>query len=245
MILEFATHFRAEVEPRYWEDADINGVCDSDGTLIPLRDGDKWIIRIDLANGRICDWPEGVSAKIHYKVCDAGAYWLESRSGVRLAALKDGYVPTAYLCPEGDGFGDYIIMNVDSDGTIRNYQEPDHQKWNWKPLLNLAQSQASIDILSERSRQVEKEGWSISQDDAYPDGTLARAAASYAIWRDGNIFLARLARRLWPFPGDFLKPKSQRHNYVRAGALILAEIEKIDRQGSALATAISQNKGSV
>lgn len=34
----------------------------------------------------------------------------------------------------------------------------------------------------------------------------------------------------WPWPSKWWKPKSQRRDLVRAGALILAEIERLDRQ---------------
>ena len=33
----------------------------------------------------------------------------------------DGYVP-GIMCPEGDGFGDYVIMEIASDGTIAKWQ---------------------------------------------------------------------------------------------------------------------------
>ncbi len=32
----------------------------------------------------------------------------------------DGYVPET-MCPVGNGYGDYIIMNVFEDGTIENW----------------------------------------------------------------------------------------------------------------------------
>ena len=33
----------------------------------------------------------------------------------------DGYVPSM-MCPEGDGYGDYVIMKVAEDGTIANWR---------------------------------------------------------------------------------------------------------------------------
>lgn len=129
--MQTATHIDVEAEVRYWEDARVNGVQDDDGTLIPGREGDLWKIRIDLARGRIENWPAGVRADIHYKVCDQGEYWLSDAAGTRLAKWKDHYVPGAFLCHGDNGFGDYVIMKVDGDGTIRDYRRPaiDVERW--------------------------------------------------------------------------------------------------------------------
>ena len=110
---------------RYWEDATVNGVEDADGSLIPLRFGDEWEPEIHIDSGVIKGWPEGVEANIHYKVCDAGTYWLEDHEGVRRWKYQGDYVPDI-LSPSGEGYGDYIIMKVFSDGSI--------EKWDRKAL---------------------------------------------------------------------------------------------------------------
>lgn len=129
-----ASHIEVEAEVRYWEDAAVNGVEDADGTLIPGRDGDLWKVRIDLAQGRIEDWPAGIAADIHYKVCDAGEYWLADHAGRRIAKWRGGYVPSAFLCHGDSGFGDYIIMSVSDDGTISNYARPSIEAERWAAL---------------------------------------------------------------------------------------------------------------
>ena len=116
---------------RYWEDAIVNGVVDTDGTLIPFRRGQVWNPLIDLETGRIVDWPSGTNAEIHYKVCDDGEYWLLD-SDMESLAYHEGYVPDEYLCHGESGYGDYIIMNIDSDGYIQNYSEPKFVPENWK-----------------------------------------------------------------------------------------------------------------
>ena len=65
-----STKLRVSAGVRYWEDASVNGVEDTDGTLIPFRKGDLWCPIIDLETGQIYDWPAGANAYIHYKVCD-------------------------------------------------------------------------------------------------------------------------------------------------------------------------------
>lgn len=129
-----ATHVDVEAEVRYWEDTEVDGIVDETGSLIPGRIGDLWKIRIDLAAGRIEEWPSGTQASIHYKVCDQGEYWLSGRDGIRLAKWKGHYVPDDMLCHGDEGYGDYIIMTVSADGTIVDYRKPEIDVSRWLPI---------------------------------------------------------------------------------------------------------------
>jgi hypothetical protein len=116
-----ATHLLAEMGVRYWEDASVNGVADTnENPTMPGVSGDAWVIKIDLETGKIEGWPKGTTASIHYKVCDAGVYKLLDADG-KIVALKDGYV-IDMMCPNGGGYGDYVIMEVDADGFIEDFQ---------------------------------------------------------------------------------------------------------------------------
>lgn len=125
-----ATHILAHAEVRYWEDAIVNDVADEDGTLIPGRVGDDWRIKIELATGKVVDWPAGITADVHYKVCDAGEYWLLDTDGNKLAH-RNGYVPNDYLCHGDSGYGDYIIMVIGPDGQIADYRRPHIYASDW------------------------------------------------------------------------------------------------------------------
>lgn len=84
------------------------------------------------------------------------------------------------------------------------------------------------DIAAERRRQVQVEGWTAAHDDEYRFGKLAAAAACYALSatrRDGGDELPPF----WPFAPEWWKPKNRRRDLVRAGALIVAEIERLNR----------------
>ncbi len=105
---------------RYWEDATVNGVEDTEGDLIPCRNGDYWEPIIDVETGKIINWKEGAEADIHYKVCDDGTYTLKDAEG-KIIASKDGYVPDI-MCPEKEGYGDYIKMKIDKNGIIANFK---------------------------------------------------------------------------------------------------------------------------
>jgi hypothetical protein len=89
-------------------------------------------------------------------------------------------------------------------------------------------SAAAADVLAERERQVNVEGWTPEHDDAHAADELARAAAAYA---DKRIaFFTVGGYFVWPFGFRHFKPRSEREDYVRAAALLLAAIERIDRE---------------
>lgn len=103
-------------------------------------------------------------------------------------------------------------------------------------------SRAELDVLFERRRQVQGEGFTAEHDDRHTDGSIAAAAACYAYigaarneheqylltkewW---GLGLSPL-RNMWRWEWRWFKPKNRRRNLVKAGALIIAEIERIDR----------------
>lgn len=96
-------------------------------------------------------------------------------------------------------------------------------------------TKAIDDIAAERQRQIEVEGWTPEHDDTHDDSELADAAACYAMMsRPGNPDVMRdILARLWPWNRSWWKPKTRRADLVRAGALIVAEIERLDRDKSA------------
>lgn len=92
-------------------------------------------------------------------------------------------------------------------------------------------TQASADVLAERIRQIEQEQWCPEHDDQYTRGQLASAAASYATsayWHAIGHSADNPPPR-WPWSESHWKPTTARRDLVKAGALILAEIERLDR----------------
>ena len=97
-------------------------------------------------------------------------------------------------------------------------------------------------IQAERKRQVETEGWSVGHDDDHRSGELARAAAAYAMNNREREMLSRhresdhsatAFERLWPWSFTWWKPTpgDRVRELVKAGALIVAEIERLQRKG--------------
>lgn len=86
------------------------------------------------------------------------------------------------------------------------------------------------DIAIERRRQIEVEGWSPEHDADYKNGEMARAAAAYAL---GSTWTPQMrsgdAPVVWPWEVRWWKPTTPRRDLVKAAALLVAEIERLDR----------------
>ncbi|WP_260602146.1 hypothetical protein [Pseudomonas aeruginosa] len=87
--------------------------------------------------------------------------------------------------------------------------------------------QAWIDVQAERRRQITAEGWTPEHDDEHGDGQMALAAASYAAY--AHIELSGDLPFCWPWDQQWWKPTAARRDMVKACALGLAEIERLDR----------------
>lgn len=100
-------------------------------------------------------------------------------------------------------------------------------------------SKAIDDVLAERRRQVEVEGWTAEHDDVHSGGELALAASVYADPYPRMVTRSRCMEdrggtvwqqpERWPWGPEWYKPKDRRRDLIRAAALLIAEIERIDR----------------
>lgn len=123
--------------------------------------------------------------------------------------------------PTGDYFGPLHHESRDLDNVRR---------MAWTPLYERPvqlMSQAAADVLTERRRQIDVEGWTLGHDDQNRIGAMARAAACYAecAFAIDNSYVPMK----WPFHLSWWKPTTPRRDLVKAAALILAEIERLDR----------------
>lgn len=88
-------------------------------------------------------------------------------------------------------------------------------------------STTGIDLIAaERTRQVEREGWTPEHDAQHTGGELAQAAACYCIVNPGPAEQVDL----WPWQAESFKregaPLPSMRDLVKAGALIAAEIDR-------------------
>lgn len=113
-----------QVFARYWEDSELNGAeDDADNPKMPCVenvDGElAWCPVINLDNGKILNWIDGETAKIHYKSCDENRVELIDRE-CGVVKEYEGYVPNI-LDPHREGCADYVIMEIDSNGYIVDF----------------------------------------------------------------------------------------------------------------------------
>lgn len=100
-------------------------------------------------------------------------------------------------------------------------------------------------IAAERARQISQEGWTSEHDDDHGDGQMADAAGCYALAPHhraptisaripGNTRLPEQRVRVparWPWDAEWWKPcpEDRVRELVKAGALIAAEIDRLNR----------------
>jgi len=96
-------------------------------------------------------------------------------------------------------------------------------------------TRAAFDVLAERRRQIGVEGWTPEHDDGHVLGEIAAMAAFYAMpdgareWdASGTGYGDTFGEAIRPDGWD-AKTGDRRRELVKAGALILAEIERLDR----------------
>jgi hypothetical protein len=112
---------------RFYEDSEINGVDDINEEMFGINQTSKmWEIDIDLENNSIIGW-NGVEAKINYKVCDAGEYFLIDTETNEKKQYVDDYVPDCISHEDDGSYGDYIIFSVNTKGEISSYDELHHK----------------------------------------------------------------------------------------------------------------------
>ena len=100
-----------------------------------------WCPVIDVNEGKILDWPEGFCLRTYFKVCDQGIYVYsnyDESAQIVSADCDEYYVPT-WLDEVDDGYGDYLYISVNGDGSI--------EKWDYlkKKLLEYARKHLDTD----------------------------------------------------------------------------------------------------
>lgn len=90
-------------------------------------------------------------------------------------------------------------------------------------------------IAMERVRQVSQEGWTPEHDDEHYMAELTRAAKCYADRAFMQVILHDIPKGTppqWPWDASWWKPSPDPiRNLVKAGALIAAEIDRLQRNG--------------
>ncbi len=112
--------------------------------------------------------------------------------------------------------------------------------WEDRDVRNIASelrangvTDALLAVAAERVRQVSVEGWTPEHDDRHVEYEMAAAAGTYARYAGLSRNDRGLARGLtpvkWPWDSSWWKPTTRRRDLEKAGALIIAEMERLER----------------
>lgn len=161
-----------------------------------------------------------------------------------LASLKRR---SAHVKEFGDDITFVKLEDLDALVEVVELARTKAAEWEEKAAINYAERTAMIqhiaelesrtftaaaaDVLAERQRQVTAEGWTPEHDDEHSDGEMALAASSYALYAHKKPIAPAIPYN-WPWEPEWFKQQGARRDLVKAAALILAEIERIDRAGS-------------
>jgi len=121
---------------------------------------------------------------------------------------------------------DTQVEDQDAENEIDAFIEENEKLKAQIAALASPLSKSAQDVLAERLRQINVEGWTPEHDDEYCHAELAHAAACYATSYYNDPICAPIG---WPFLQSWWKPKDRRSDLVRAAAMIVAEIERLDR----------------
>lgn len=95
-------------------------------------------------------------------------------------------------------------------------------------------------VLAERKRQISREGWDAAHDDKHVNGELGRAAQCYerepadrkmTECTDGPSANVIMLPESWPWDAQWWKPGDRIRELAKAGALYLAEADRLRRAG--------------
>ena len=134
-----------------------------------------------------------------------------------------------------DPDGDYVLFDdvvklFEFDTTTKKLETPATDAFLAEVLAQVVKSPSNAvqSVIAERQRHQSVEGWTPEHDDEHCNGELAMAAVCY-INETGTVNRNGGKPWGWPWDASWWKPNARRRNLVKAGALILAEIERIDR----------------
>lgn len=156
----------------------------------------------------------------------------KERSGYRIALSFYADDEDRYLKGEGEPYGS-IPTEV---GAVARRAREQHNA-----MLDLIGREYEVVypisgsslIATERIRQIVSEGWTAEHDDRHYEGNIALAGATYALHACSQIQSPDDIHGVpaeWPWDDKWWKPSiSPIRNLVKAGALIAAEIDRLQR----------------
>ena len=180
---------------------------------------------------------------------DAAVFWAKYFNSTKEEALEchhmtiDCMVKFAELSKPSESASDVSTMLCDKYGITIDYAPILEEAYEIGRIANLAPFRVNAAIMliaDERDRQIEVEGWTAEHDDKHTMGELAQAASCYALPGELRLYIPD-APENWPWAAELWKPANCEfdtdENYIeervkelkKAGSLIIAEIERLQR----------------
>ena len=93
--------------------------CNADNPECPCIEDHQWRPIININTGKIINWDAPIKCHVFAKVCDEFKCKIKGLNGEDIITYE-GYVPS-FMAIEDSGYGDYIDMIVEEDGTIKDW----------------------------------------------------------------------------------------------------------------------------
>lgn len=129
------------------------------------------------------------------------------------------------------------IANAEiNPGTTRVEDLNSRIVWKARPIVPYEGPSGSDLIVLERQRQIDEEGYTAENDDNYTMDEFVLAASCYIFPESGYSSVGNreaYVKAVWPWENKQWKPSSGNRikELVKAGALIAAEIDRLNRLG--------------
>lgn len=149
--------------------------------------------------------------------------WRHKKRGSECRELSRAPIQIATTSPVE---GDIIVWYEHDDGSQYCRAQREFEDGRFERLPD-ARPSALDDVAAERRRQIEDEGYTAEHDGQHADRELAKLAAAYLLssWIRDDAYRSVVTDGLT----SWQKPKMERERLVCAAALIIAEIERLDR----------------
>lgn len=159
-------------------------------------------------------------ASITLKDVAGGVFSVDHNDITAVYVTRIRKMPITTVCWKPDRVG-YVEQKPDE---VRSMVEAEVQKErNAKPTF-----ESGVELIAkERDRQVSAEGFKASHDDGHDEGELIHAANCYL---EFPLNIKSKVPRDWPWEKSWWKPSDDYvRNLTKAGALIAAEIDRVQR----------------
>lgn len=173
---------------------------------------------------------EGPDGEPLQDAADAAIAWILPRTAAPQAEPQPEREPTTWSRYVAGMIACYLKWPDGDERTEAVARIIERRRWSDRQPEREPLSQSATDVLAERQRQISVEGWTSAHDDDHSHGEMANAASAYA-WGANypTILGAGNPPDSWPWGVEWWRPCDPRRMLVKAGALILAEIERLDR----------------